>query len=423
MVIQEAFCSRYAIVKCGHDEIGFDRFYDLVEFMKLHNTRPSTDRCPENPEQPLIRLYIFPFLQIFQLVKKDRLKESPIKIDLFRWLNYTGNHLSKLPRDRVYALLNLSFDTARETILPDYSPTKSDRRIFSEVTAYIMKLRSPNRNLITLQVRQIGKELELPSWVPDWTIQSHSDRILTGPGETRYCAAQDISAWKRLFPDLPPLGMSLWDRPIQFGFSDDFETLFIRGACIDTVSYSFSICDADQLARTLEDRKLLKSAVSQMVRDACRAWEAHIFTMPRNVYGSNVQLSNAIWRTMMGNRFGDGPLPATADYGVCYKQWKEAVAEGITMVDSELTKFNERVSTFCHLRAFCVTDKGRIGLVPAKTQKGDLVCIFSDGEIPYVLRAHNGHHSWIGEAYIHGVMFGEALEAVRPGDVAIFEVT
>lgn len=42
-VVQETMYSKNAIVKCGNDEVNFDLFYDLVEFMDSHNQRRRTD--------------------------------------------------------------------------------------------------------------------------------------------------------------------------------------------------------------------------------------------------------------------------------------------------------------------------------------------------------------------------------------------
>jgi hypothetical protein len=54
-VVQEGFYSKHVIVKCGHDEVDFDHFYDLAEFMDFHSSRPRKERCPENPSQNLTR--------------------------------------------------------------------------------------------------------------------------------------------------------------------------------------------------------------------------------------------------------------------------------------------------------------------------------------------------------------------------------
>lgn len=61
-------------------------------------------------------------------------------------------------------------------------------------------------------------------------------------------------------------------------------------------------------------------------------------------------------------------------------------------------------------RAFVSTKNGRIGLAPKHTQRGDMVVILWNAGSPYVLRPlGNEHFKLVGEAYIHGLMYGEAL--------------
>lgn len=148
-VVQEVFYSKHAIVKCGYDEVAFDFFYDLQDFISSHNERPRRDRCPENPDKTIIKFHNFPFGLLFKLCARDRPKEAPIRVDMFRWLNYSDSLSSTLPRDQIFAFLNLAFVTDKNHIPVDYS-TKSDRRIFSEATAYILRSRPRTQYLLPL---------------------------------------------------------------------------------------------------------------------------------------------------------------------------------------------------------------------------------------------------------------------------------
>ncbi|PMD36860.1 hypothetical protein L207DRAFT_385789, partial [Hyaloscypha variabilis F] len=65
-------------------------------------------------------------------------------------------------------------------------------------------------------------------------------------------------------------------------------------------------------------------------------------------------------------------------------------------------------------RSFFSTAKGRIGLGPGFVKEGDMVCIFIDGNMPFILRPsistdENSYYTVLGEAYVDGVMEGEAL--------------
>jgi hypothetical protein len=68
-------------------------------------------------------------------------------------------------------------------------------------------------------------------------------------------------------------------------------------------------------------------------------------------------------------------------------------------------------------RRLLVTDKGYIGVVDPKAQKGDIIVVLYGCSVPLMLRPRNeGGFMLIGEAYVHGIMQGEAMEWLKNGD-------
>ena len=55
------------------------------------------------------------------------------------------------------------------------------------------------------------------------------------------------------------------------------------------------------------------------------------------------------------------------------------------------------------------TSKGYIGLVPSTTQPGDCVWLLEGGNVPFILREEGRDMRLVGEAYVHGIMTGEAF--------------
>jgi hypothetical protein len=52
-----------------------------------------------------------------------------------------------------------------------------------------------------------------------------------------------------------------------------------------------------------------------------------------------------------------------------------------------------------------------LGWAPRSTQVGDKVCIFSGARAPFIVRPNqDGSYGLIGDAYIHGMMYGEAMD-------------
>jgi hypothetical protein len=73
-------------------------------------------------------------------------------------------------------------------------------------------------------------------------------------------------------------------------------------------------------------------------------------------------------------------------------------------------------------RRVFVSESGHFGLVPDHAQVGDLVCILYGCDVPVILRKIKGHYELIGESYVHGIMKGEAMEAVQRLEAQDFNI-
>jgi hypothetical protein len=65
-------------------------------------------------------------------------------------------------------------------------------------------------------------------------------------------------------------------------------------------------------------------------------------------------------------------------------------------------------------------DKQLFGLAPTHAQEGDFICILFGCSVPVILRKRSppesdeSYYWFIGEAYVHGMMDGEALAKEMP---------
>jgi hypothetical protein len=129
---------------------------------------------------------------------------------------------------------------------------------------------------------------------------------------------------------------------------------------------------------------------------------------------------DAHWQTLIANKDGNGNF-YTGQGREAYRLTLMHV-NSLAQPDSPRPQFNARqqallqdfLQTFgfgAHGRAFVRTEGGRIGLAPKHTLPGDKVVILWNAGSPYVLMpVGNGNFKLVGEAYIHGLMYGEALE-------------
>lgn len=57
-------------------------------------------------------------------------------------------------------------------------------------------------------------------------------------------------------------------------------------------------------------------------------------------------------------------------------------------------------------------DQGNIGRGPISASKGDEIWVLAGGKVPYILRPMgNNNYEFIGEAYLDGIMYGEAVKS------------
>jgi hypothetical protein len=91
------------------------------------------------------------------------------------------------------------------------------------------------------------------------------------------------------------------------------------------------------------------------------------------------------------------------------------------------------MQTVVWMRRLMLTEKRKIlGLVPDDADKGDYICILFGCSVPVVLRGvkhvptstqdKGTHYEFVGECYVHGMMDGEAVEAVTAKDYQTFEL-
>lgn len=61
-------------------------------------------------------------------------------------------------------------------------------------------------------------------------------------------------------------------------------------------------------------------------------------------------------------------------------------------------------------RRFFITTSGRIGLGPQTMRVNDIVVVLHGGKWPFVLRPKGDVYKFIGHCYVHGIMYGEAVQ-------------
>jgi hypothetical protein len=284
------------------------------------------------------------------------------------------------PRDKIYALLGIAGDLSIYDIWPDYNVP------FQEVLNLTLGL---------------SKSSELPSWTPDWRVSPTDSKKI----EMNYMHEKNLGGY-RACGRMPFLVSR-----------KDANLLCVNGIYFDEVAELSDVIDT-------EDEKALNQILG--------SWEAKIALLQGAIpYRGGGDWIEAYFRTM------------TADLIAALRA--ELVKDGLMMdgltsrlitVPAESLKDPDIVQTaggdglkriaslrigFQNRRLF-ISKRGYLGTVPGETQLGDSVHILCAAKTPMILRAGkvlindrnlNGFQV-VGDAYVHGIMNGEALNEMRP---------
>ncbi|KAK2768523.1 hypothetical protein FQN54_000379 [Arachnomyces sp. PD_36] len=323
--------------------------------------------------------------------------EHPPKEPFLHLMMLTRQFGASDSRDRVYALLGIPTTDAD----PDnheffHEPNCSiDKYSLYELLAH--KFLENSEDLAFLSAVQHGPKViaEPRSWIPQW------DRRFT-----RTIMPVGLSARKFMASD------HLEKRALKLEGS----TLIVQGLEFDTVT-----CFSD----ILPTRDKLQGTMWQILN----LWTHMVAPLQSHSTGFN--LTNAFCWTLTAGKdwYGEPVVDNTShlsDFVAFLRQHFDpeilktsglvqnlSSQLDIPQCDGEYAagdpdRFLEALYSACCWRRFFVTKRGYIGIGPACMQQDDMVCVLSSGCVPFILRPSAQNFQLIGEAYVHGIMYGEA---------------
>ncbi|KPM35593.1 hypothetical protein AK830_g10990 [Neonectria ditissima] len=309
------------------------------------------------------------------------------------------------PRDHVYSLLTLpQHDSGLE---PDYNLS-----IKEAIKQFACKTLERDQNLKVLGLAPHGHvavdtpvvaRLNLPSWVPDLTAQGSYN--------------PQVSYTIR--PQLFFAGGSL-KKPIRI--SKEGTLLHLEGRFVDKVKAMAT--SLHEVAFPSDADIAPKQGIASRVKMWMRNWIQECSEIASGGGFTSLPASQrpgfakAMLCETMGMR---DPVPEEVisaasvymDY-LCDYFTKTFTPEEIAPIRETLLihgpMVEQSLMVMASSRRFCTTEQSRFGQVRKEAVAGDLFCVISGAEIPYLLRpAGRETYTLIGEAYLLGVMKGEAL--------------
>lgn len=307
-------------------------------------------------------------------------------IPLTTLLGATRRFKATDPRDKVIAVVGLA--DHRTVGMPlskilDYE--KPVAELYRDVTGYLIQSQRSLALLSNIEDVSYRCLHELPSWVPDYSVwQRHtvlgaSIRV----GHLNFRAA----------------GYT----PCSARWTEGSQLLAVDGICQDKVD-------------TVSDKALEHRAPDT---DTVFQWLQIVEPLIRD---GNLSI-DAFWRTLIGDQ-GRHIYPAPEQYGTHFESYlahasaRKAGYPGVPRPDKDEKESRDANSLLYQAslgylaphRKFFTTKKCAIGLGPQSMRPGDVVCILSGGRVPFILRAEESEFRLVGEAYVHGLMEGQAVK-------------
>jgi hypothetical protein len=189
--------------------------------------------------------------------------------------------------------------------------------------------------------------------------------------------------------------------------------LKLRGQIIDTIK---RVATAEFDNESIDEWLSVAGVPSKDLDPGYARRKAFWLTMCAGLGADTTKVAKRITDTKNKMTASDFLFRINADIDVAiYDEFEERIR---TLEDGGLAnavrlnslRISSAVNTAIMCRRVMSTEGGRIGLVPANASKGDVVALFTGGRVPIILRPGEGkHYTVIGDAYVHGIMDGEAM--------------
>lgn len=297
------------------------------------------------------------------------------------------------PRDKVFAFLNLATDCDALNICPDYSDSTTVKDLYTTTAVRILE----NDTTIDLfSSIAVSKRIPLPSWAPDWSycpaeIALPLIRHAESPSEGLYCASADLAS--------------------EVSFDESYAQLTTKGSIIDqlaVVSDNYIPLVAGFFSPQWDEK--MRPLLAQEFQTI---WTA-VICAGNQIYGDQGGFMNAFWRTLITNVTHEDK-EATSEYELHSDAYTMELEHMDQPSDARTRRmaceFAKAIELAFSGTSIGVTKRGYICRVPEGVHANDTVAVLRGGCVPFVLRPEgDGILKILGEAYVHGLMKGEALQ-------------
>ncbi|KAH7364804.1 heterokaryon incompatibility protein-domain-containing protein [Rhexocercosporidium sp. MPI-PUGE-AT-0058] len=342
----------------------------------------------------------------FPARSKELAGEVDAEYDFLELLEVTRAHKASDSRDYVYALLGHPSAKIgdKPVAVPDYKKSPDD--LFFQVSLKILEQTKDLRLLSAIHGRD-GSILshDRTSWTPSWS----RDAGVLSMGLYRdryYDVLYNASAGMPCIAEVTMPGKVLQVRGFVLDEIEEYTStenpdkksgLTVPKSIHDllTTALNFTSVKKSTKSKVATLKDIGQTITAGFRNQALPRFEADFAAFSLHIISTS---SSSLKKTMTATLAPVG-LPAlrkTAEKG-------------------SLDEIYWATSRFCTGRKLFSTREGRTGLGPEILKRGDLCCVLFGACVPIVLRPVEEGYKLVGEAYVQGVMMGEAVTDLERG--------
>ncbi|CZR69106.1 uncharacterized protein PAC_19007 [Phialocephala subalpina] len=457
-IIQELVLGSSALVlRCGDSFINWTTFcqgigilFDYLWTVKdslLHYEIYKRSDFPNRPTEWLTTSLHLVHQDLWALSHCEEQGRAHLRFD--RLLNVANSTNSRDPRDKVYGLIGLMDPIIAAQLVPNYESPPS--KVYASVAKIFVLTYA---NLDPLREGNPWSCFGTPSWAADWT----------WGGRLRNRSPEKTDLWGPFWTRKGPVRMAEpapayrasgnWAPEVSFSNNDLHLTC--RGFVIDNVAGlsargkgyfewpETSIVQPEHENNAYGNingvtTALYHALLADRVAGGMKASPRHsaILNLPSTFSTAHLQFQHLGWKW----------LSSQQSYYFRWEKWRRANRNFRLMGRPLSSYFNDEIPDYaleydytevyscfdrtCKGRRFMTTENGYLGWAPdnvvgedeEQTGKGDLITIIFGCSTPLVIRPHGGYFQVVGEAYVQGLMDGEALELLDTGGYLVQDFT
>jgi hypothetical protein len=408
-VVQEFILAKDCTIMCGEHRLAWSEFHRFIswEYSEDHISTLRLGRSVASLGLDLHQLRTLTLsahregkiLGSPPTEEAETVVHGPIRISdlMLQFEHYQASD----PRDKIYALLDLAGDG--ESIVPNYNAP-----LETVYTSLVQVLVQKWKDFDIICKHHRGyNSLNLPSWVPDWTVKRALPHQWSGARGTNIQSIRAIQDSRQTYNASESLfAEAQINQPNR---------LNVRGIQHDVVKHVFELDREGPFDWPL---RLLNKVVD------ARSFMFNIYMI------STEYIVLAFWRTLLhdvgwksSKRTSENDRKTISEEFFRHDFVPGKIPNEMVLYAGPCKEIIDHATRINDNYKFIVSRRGGIGLVPRTTKVGDLVCILMGAQVPFILRRRetpSTQFEMIGPAYVHGIMDGEAIRfAKRKGPLRV----